>query len=128
MTVVVDASAVMALMLAEAGAEVVAPVVRGSLMSAVNLSECCARGVERGAGVDAVLDIVRTYEVTIVAFDLAAALDAARLREATRSLGASLGDRACMALGKSRGVPVLTADRRLAGVEPSLGIDIRLIR
>lgn len=128
MTVVVDASAVMALMLNEPGSDVVMRVVRGSRMSAVNVSECCSRGVERGASPADVLTILKTYEIEIVAFDLALAIEAARLREPTRALGASLGDRACLALASGRGLPVYTSDRRLAEIDPALGIEVHLIR
>lgn len=128
MTVVVDASAVMALMLNETGADVVMRVVRGSRMSAVNVSDCCSRGVERGASPTDVLTILNTYEIEIVAFDLALAIEAARLREPTRAQGASLGDRACLALASSRGLPVYTSDRRLADIDPALGIYVHLIR
>jgi len=126
--IVVDASAVMALMLGEPGADIVIDAVRGSLMSAVNVSECCARGVERGAKAQDVLSIIQGFDVQVVPFDLVHALETAELRESTRSLGASLGDRACMALGRRHGLAILTGDRRLAGVDPSLGIDVRLIR
>jgi PIN domain nuclease of toxin-antitoxin system len=128
MTVVVDASAVMALMLGEPGADIVMQVIRGSGMSAVNVSECCSRGAERGASPDDVLTILNTYEIEIVAFDLRFALEAARLREPTRRQGASLGDRACLSLALDRRVPLYTSDRRLADIDPALGIDIRLIR
>lgn len=128
MTIVVDASAVMALMLGEAGADIVMKVVRSSCMSAVNVSECCARGVERGAHPDKVLAILRAYEIEIVPFDLPLAVEAARLREPTRPQGASLGDRACLALAISRNAPVYTSDRRLSEIDPGIGIDIRLIR
>jgi len=128
MSAVVDASATMALMLGEPGADLVRDIVRGSLMSAVNVSECCARGVERGASADTVLSILTMYEIVVVPFDLPLALEAARLREPTRGQGASLGDRACLALGGTRNLPIYTGDRRLAEVGPTLGIDVRLIR
>ena len=118
----------MALMLNETGADVVMRVVRGSRMSAVNVSDCCSRGVERGASPTDVLTILNTYEIEIVAFDLALAIEAARLREPTRAQGASLGDRACLALASSRGLPVYTSDRRLADIDPALGIYVHLIR
>lgn len=128
MSVVVDASAMMALMLGEPGADEVAAVIRRSLISTVNVSECCARGVERGASANEVLAIIRGYEVQVLAFELEDALEAAQLREPTRAIGASLGDRACLALGRRYELPVLTADRRLAEIDARLGIDIRLIR
>lgn len=129
MTVVVDAAALMALMLDEPGANVVAEVIRGSLMSAVNLSECCARGVERGASAEEVLAIVRDYEIQVVSFDVAQALEAARLREATRGAGAGagIGDRPCLALARLRDASVYTADRRMAACR-GIGVDVWMIR
>ncbi|WP_375404394.1 hypothetical protein [uncultured Sphingomonas sp.] len=59
MTVVIDAAALLAVLLDEPGAEVVLPVLRTSIMSAVNLSESCSRGVERGATIEAVLGATR---------------------------------------------------------------------
>jgi len=49
-----------------------------------------------------------------------------RLRPATRGLGLSLGDRACLALGLRLGLPALTADGAWAGV--SVGVRVELIR
>jgi PIN domain nuclease of toxin-antitoxin system len=127
-TAVIDASAAMALMLGERGADIVAAVIRGSLMSAINVSECCSRGVERGASVEAVLSILRRYEIQVVPFDLDLALEAARLREATRPAGAGVGDRACLALARRRGLPLYTADQRLSSVANAIDVDVRQIR
>jgi PIN domain nuclease of toxin-antitoxin system len=126
--IVVDASAVMALMLGEIGADLVMRNIQASMMSAINVSECCARGVERGATADDVLAILRSYEIEIVPFDLSAALLTAELREPTRAFGASIGDRACLALGRSRKRMIYTSDRRMAAAGESLHLDILLIR
>lgn len=128
MTVVVDAAALMAYMLEEAGTDVVAGVIRGSIMSTVNISESCARVVERGAKASDVLAIIASYEIEIVDFDLNQATEAARLREPTRHAGSSLGDRACLALASLRQTSIYTADRRMGSLKDQLGIDIRLIR
>lgn len=53
-------------------------------------------------------------------------VEVARLRPKTRDLGLSLADRACLALTKRLGVPVLTADRTWA--EADLDLEVRLIR
>ena len=53
-------------------------------------------------------------------------LEIARLRPLTRHLGLGLGDRACLALGLRRGLPVLTAERQWAGLD--LGVAVNLIR
>ena len=126
MTVVIDAAALLAVLLHEPGADTVVPVLRASAMSTLNVSECCSRAPERGAGEEAVLRALRRFEIDVVPFDLRQAVGAARLRDATRHVGASLGDRACLELGRSRGLAVFTADRRLAKLD--IGIDIRLIR
>jgi len=81
---------------------------------------CVSRSGARGP--------IRGYDVEGTRFDLDDALAAGRLRASTRAIGASLGDRACLALGQRHGLPVFTGDRRLAGVDPALGIDARLIR
>lgn len=128
MTVVVDAAAVLALMLGESGGELVAGVIRGSVMSAVNASESCARAVERGATADDMLSLIRSFEVRIVPFDLDQALAAARLRVPTKSAGLGIGDRACLALAERLGGAIYTGDRRLAAAGEAIGFDIRLIR
>ncbi len=95
-------------------------------MSAVNASECCSRAVERGGSAEGVIAIIRSFEVQIVPFDMDEAIAAAALRPLTRHVGASLGDRACLAAAQARGVGVYTGDRRLA--ELDIGVDVRLIR
>ena len=126
MSAVIDASALLTLLLEEPGAEIVLPALRGSCMSAVNLSECMVRAIDRGHPAQAVAEIVDAYEVTVAAFDARQAAIASELRPQTRAVGASFGDRACLALAQDRAIPLLTADRRLA--ELDIGIDIRLIR
>jgi PIN domain nuclease of toxin-antitoxin system len=128
MTVVIDAAALMCLLLDERGADQVLPVLRGSIMSAVNLSESFSRSVERGATLEAVDQTVRRFEVDVRAFTAADALDAAKLRPGTKHVGASLGDRACLALAQRLSLPMFTADTRLGRLTGSLPIDIRLIR
>ena len=54
------------------------------------------------------------------------ALSAAALLPQTRRLGLSLGDRACLALARTRGKPAVTADR--AWAELDVDITVRLIR
>ena len=128
MTVVIDAAALLAVLLDERGAEVVLPVLRTSIMSAVNLSEACSRGVERGATIEAVLGAAKRFEVVVVPFDPAQAQRAAELRPETRHAGSSLGDRACLALAQIRSLPIYTADRRMGSLDGRLDVAIRLIR
>ena len=52
--------------------------------------------------------------------------DTGLLRPITRDRGLSLGDRACLALGKRLGVPVLTADKD--GKKLRAGVVVQLVR
>jgi PIN domain nuclease of toxin-antitoxin system len=128
MIAVIDAAALMCVLLNERGADQVLPVLRRGIMSAVNLSESFSRSVERGATLQAVDQAVRRFEIDVRAFTASDALEAAVLRPGTRHVGASLGDRACLALAQRLGMPMFTADTRLGLLTGSLPIDIRLIR
>lgn len=108
---VLDTSAVIAFLNAEPGAERVAPHLGGSLLSTVNLCEIIGKYAERGESPPQVEQDILGLELEIVSFSSEHARLAAELRPATRALGLSLGDRACLALGLERGATVLTADR-----------------
>jgi ribonuclease VapC len=124
--IILDSSALLAVLLGEKGADLVIPVMRESILSSVNLSETLERGVAQGhAGHKLIVQIER-FGVEIRPFDRDQAVIAADLRPLTRSRGLSLGDRACLALARSLDAPVLTADQVWA--ELDIGIDIRLIR
>src|SRR3569623_811134 len=126
MSVVLDASALLAVLLDEPGSDKVIGVMRGSAISAVNASECFARAVDRGSAAQSVMALLRDFEIDVVPFGADQARATAGLRSATRTVGASLGDRACLALGRERKQVIYTGDRRLADLD--LGVDIRLIR
>lgn len=126
MTPVLDASALLALIFEETGADVVAASARLGVISAVNYSEVIARIMAIKGDARKADEAVSRLEIDVVPFDAAMAHRAAVLRESTKHLGLSLGDRACLALGITVESPVLTADKDWARL--SLGIDIRLIR
>ena len=124
---VLDASAVLALLGAEPGAEVVGDaVVAGAAISAVNLSETVAKLADAGVPQAAVHQVLDALALEIVDFTAELAYAAGHLRRSTRSAGLALGDRACLALGQQVGLPVLTSDRRWSDV--SLGVEVRQIR
>ena len=124
---VFDASAIIALLKHEPGADVVAAALEDGepLISAVNLSEVVTALVESGVKEADVLAAWRQLSMTTVALDEPTALAAARLRKSTRRLGLSLGDRCCLALAQKHNANVVTADRAWAGVT---GFKIVLIR
>ena len=123
--VVLDSSAVLALLNAEPGAQAVLAVLPGAWLSAVNAAEVIAKLVDRGLPTAAAATALEATGVEIVAFDADQAIASGDLRRTTRAQGLSLGDRACLALAAARGVAALTADTAWARVE---GVDVRLIR
>lgn len=123
---VLDASAILALTRQEAGAEAVAEVIGGSLVSAVNHSEIVSKLTERGAAPDLIRKSLGQFPYRIVDFDAALAFHTGLLRSETRALGLSLGDRACLALARREKLPAFTADRRWADLD--LDVDIRVVR
>lgn len=126
MTIIIDASALLALLFDEPGGEAVLPVVRGALLSAVNLDEVLHKCMRRGIDAAAVLDSVRRLEVIVAPFDAEQARVSATLHARAQALRLSFADRACLALGKVRGAPIVTADRAWRAFGDDA--DIRLIR
>lgn len=126
---VLDASAVLALMMGEIGAERVAAVLPGALMSTVTVAEVVAKIVERDAA--AATKAYRSIEelgIAMVPFDGDQALLCGALRGLTRAAGLSLGDRACLALAKAREMPVLTADRAWLTIADAALVQVVTIR
>ncbi len=124
--VVIDASALLALLNAEPGADIVAEALPGGVISAVNLSEVVAKLCEAGMPENAIHQALQPLGLEIVPFDEEQAYQAGLLRTATQDMGVSLGDRACLSLAKMLGVVAITADRMWAGL--SVGATIRVIR
>lgn len=124
--VVLDASALLAVLHEEPGAALVAEHLDGAAVSAVNVAEAGARLVDRGMPPPLVGEAIRGLGIEIVAFDGELAQASTVLREGTRARGLSLGDRACLALAQRLNVPALTADRAWTTLD--LSIPITLIR
>ena len=124
--VVLDASAVIALLRREKGADVVASVLPGPAISAVNLSEVATWLSDAGTDERKIRLTLDGLQLECNDFDVEAAFASAALRKASREKGLSFGDRACLALARHLALPVLTADRSWAEVD--LGVEVRLIR
>lgn len=123
---VLDASAVLALLLEEPGADHVASERGRAAMTTVNACEVIERLAANGLSPARALQMLGALELDMADFTLELAAVAARLKAETRAAGLSLGDRACLALALRENVPVLTADREWAKV--NIGVEIRLIR
>ena len=123
---VLDASAILAFLKDEIGADVVASVLPNSVISTVNLSEVCSKLIDYGLPHDEIAQVLAEFVPIIQPFDLNQALKAGHLRAMARRKGLSLGDRACLALAGTTGRIALTADRIWS--ELDLDISIELIR
>ena len=124
--VVLDASAVLAFLLSEPGADVVAEAMTDAALSSVNYAEITSKLVERGDDADSACLRVARLGLDVVNFDQAQARDVAALRATTKARGLSLGDRACLALGRRLARPVMTGDRVWADLPH--GVGVKLIR
>jgi ribonuclease VapC len=124
---VLDASALLALIFGEPGAANVSQAVgEGASINTVNLTEVITRLVEGGAPDNEIRERMQTFELEVIDFDAGLAYAAGALRRATRSLGLSLGDRACLALAQRLNLPAVTADR--SWLQLALDVPIRLVR
>lgn len=126
--VILDASAILAVLLREPGADNVIAELSDAHVSTVNLGEALTRMSDSSVAVKDALDQILRLQPAIHDFDQAMASSIAELRLLTKQYGLSLGDRACLALAGSLGLPVLTSDRRMAEAREVLCLDIRLIR
>ena len=125
--IVLDASALLALLNQEPGAEKLTPeLLNAATISTVNLAEVHTKLVSRGLHPDDAWEATLSPIRESVPFTTEHAKIAGDLVEKTRSLGLSLGDRACLALGLALKAAVYTADRSWTKVK--VGARIHVIR
>lgn len=124
--VVLDASAVLAAANREPGAERVLTHAGRAVISSLNLAEVYAKLLGGGISEAAVSAGLSALVQRVIPLDQDSALTAARLHARTRSLGLSLADCVCLALGERLALPVLTTDAIWAKVE--LSVPVELIR
>jgi PIN domain nuclease of toxin-antitoxin system len=124
--IVLDASALLALLNREPGADLVELSLPGAAVSAINLSEVVAKLAEVGMPREVIGQALLGLPLDIVPFDSEQAYEASMLRPSTKGLGMSLGDRGCLSLALKLGLPVLTADRTWQRL--SVGVKVRVIR
>ncbi len=124
--VLIDASALLAVLFQEPGAEAVIDVLPSAEISAVNAAEVIAKLTDKGERPDQAQALFEALLLPVRAFGSQAAGIAGQLRRGTRSAGLSLGDRACLAEALCASLPILTADRSWAAL--NLPLDIRVIR
>jgi ribonuclease VapC len=127
---VLDASAVLAYLQKETGWERVETLLldHRCYLLTVNLTEVLTRLADWKVPLAEIQSRLWGLEIVMIPFDIEHAKFAAELRESTRSLGLSLGDRACLALAKVKALPAVTADRPWMLLDPKLEITVECIR
>ena len=121
---VLDASAVLALLQEEPGADEVESLLDSALMSSVNLSEVIQKAEQHGVNTEGLEYDLEALGIEFRDFDVGTARPAAELW--SKGSGLSLGDRACLALAASERFPAVTADGRWSKLK--LPVDVRVVR
>ena len=124
--VVFDSSVLIAILRQEPGSDVGEQSLNDALISTVNLAEVATYLARNSVPPETINDALAAFPIEVVPFDREQGLIAGCLYPACKSLGLSLGDRACLALAKSKNLPVLTADK--AWVELKINVDVKTIR
>ncbi|MFZ0478388.1 MAG: type II toxin-antitoxin system VapC family toxin [Terriglobales bacterium] len=125
--IVLDASAMLALLNEEPGSEKLTPeMLNNSIGSTVNLAEVQTKLVSRGEAANEAWEDALSAIQESVPFTEEQAKIAGGLAAQTRSLGSSLGDRACLALGLVSKAPIYTTDRSWKDL--NIGVRIHVIR
>jgi ribonuclease VapC len=109
--IVVDASALMAVIKGESGWGTAAEQSAGGVMSAANLTEAVTRTWEIGLADSDVMDVLDALDISVRAVDVEIAIVAGSLWPLRRK-NFSLGDRLCIATAQVLNLAVLTGERR----------------
>lgn len=124
---VLDASALLALLQSEPGAEIVEPLLEVATISSVNWSEVAQKSTDRGVNLNSLREDLEALGLAITPFTIEDAETSALLRGQTAEFGLSLADRACLALSSRLAVPALTTDRTWSEMAIE-AISVQLIR
>lgn len=110
---VLDASALLALIFKEEGHDRVAAVVshEGACMSVANISEVAARLNMDGWTPTDYSSVIESFKLEMINVDWNLAMLAGQYRATTKHLGLGLGDRLCLATAALHELPALTADQ-----------------
>jgi hypothetical protein len=120
--VVLDASAILALLKMEQGHEIVAQHLDNAIVSSVNFSEVLTVLARNGFGQEEVIKFLKEIFLHIEEFNTEQAIIAASFAEPKLSFG----DRACLALAKTRNLPLLTANE--VWKELKISVEVQLTR
>ena len=125
--VILDSSAMLALIKNEEGSSIVEELLGNIVMSSVNVSEVAAVLLESEMSPEQVTQAIEPFIDSMIDFDFAHSILCAALKQSTKHLGLSLGDRACISLGIKLELPIYTADKIWSELKLK-NADIKLIR
>lgn len=128
MSVVLDASALIAMLKGEKGSAKVAGAIAGARVSSVNYAEVVGHFIYAGMPAHEVDAMLQPLPIDVVAADAALATLAGRLRAVTAEAGLSLGDRFCLALAHRDGLPAWTSDQSWKTIAAAAGVKVVPIR
>ena len=124
--IILDASAIIAVLKREPGAERVGAVAEGARVSALTIAEVATWLTVEGVQAEPAYTALNLFRLTVEPFHHARAVAAGFLVAKTRHRGLSLGDRACLALAIELRMPVMTGDRAWRDLD--IGVDISIFR
>jgi ribonuclease VapC len=128
--VVLDASALLAYLFSEPGADNVREALKhGAHISALSYAEVLSKLADAGHRVDESVRLLQDQGLAgsafqIVPLDARQAEEIARLSTKARNNGLSLGGRACLALGHTLKLHVLTTDKAWEKIKAGIHIEI----
>jgi PIN domain nuclease of toxin-antitoxin system len=131
-TSVLDASALLAFIFDEPGADIVEHALAdAAVISAVNWAEALTKIAEIDQPAAMIAEQLTTLLGDALVIEPLTTADGpaiARLRLLTRDAGLSLGERSCLALAQRLGVPAVTTDRAWTQLGAHIGIAVQLAR
>ncbi len=124
---IIDASALLAMLQGETGGDVVESALATASISAINWSEVIQKLLRYDEGAISACHDLLLIGLKVIPFDVKQAELAAKLWLPHQHLGLSLADRACLQLGLQSGKTILTADKAWENIKNN-EIKIKLIR
>lgn len=126
---VVDASAILGYAFKEKGAAKVGRWIdKGAAVSALTIQETISKLRQAGMPRHDAEELCTSLGLDVRVLDLDLAMAAGNMFPLTKRFGLSHGDRACLALGLTLAVPVITADQRWSEVADDLGVKVEQFR
>ncbi|MDG1437117.1 MAG: type II toxin-antitoxin system VapC family toxin [Rickettsiaceae bacterium] len=126
--ILLDTSALIALLKKEPGYKKVDEVVAHSAISSVNLCELVSILAKNSIPENAIDDIINDIVPEIIPFCENLGVKAGKLSSFTKEYGLSLGDKACIATAEYYSMEVYTADKIWAKLENNISTKITIIR